>query len=101
MRGEDALQVHPSDAAERGIEDGDRVTVSNGRGTVEVAADVTPAVREGVAFCTFHYAEPLANALTGDALDPEAKIPEFKHSAVAVEPAAGEAGDGSEAAGDD
>jgi formate dehydrogenase major subunit len=62
MRGEDALQIHPSDAAERGIEGGDRVTVSNGRGAVEV----TPAVREGVAFCTFHCAEPLANALTGD-----------------------------------
>ncbi|WP_096393965.1 formate dehydrogenase subunit alpha [Halorubrum trapanicum] len=102
MRGEDALQIHPDDAAERGIEDGDRVTVSNERGTVEVAADVTPAVREGVTFCTFHYAEPLANALTGDALDPEAGIPEFKHSAVTVEPAAaGEAGDRSEAAGDD
>ncbi|MEZ3166874.1 formate dehydrogenase subunit alpha [Halorubrum ejinorense] len=87
MRGEDALRVHPSDAAERGIEDGDRVTVSNERGSVEVAAEVTPAVREGVAFCTFHYAEPLANALTGGTLDPAAKIPEFKHSAVAVEPA--------------
>ncbi|TKX83691.1 formate dehydrogenase subunit alpha, partial [Halorubrum sp. SS5] len=100
MRGEDALQIHPSDAADRGIEDGDRVTVSNERGSVAVAAEVTPAVREGVAFCTFHYAEPLANALTGDALDPEAKIPEFKHSAVAVEPAA-DAADGGEAAGDD
>ncbi|PHQ44425.1 formate dehydrogenase subunit alpha [Halorubrum sp. C3] len=102
MRGEDALQIHPDDAADRGIEDGDRVTVSNDRGSVEVTADVTPAVREGVTFCTFHYAEPLANALTGDALDPEAGIPEFKHSAVTVEPAAGgEAGDRGEAAGDD
>ena len=100
MRGEDALQVHPDDAAERGIEDGNRVVVSNERGTVEVAADVTPPVREGVTFCTFHCAEPLANALTGDELDPAAKIPEFKHSVVTVEPAA-EAADGSEAAGDD
>jgi formate dehydrogenase major subunit len=88
MRGEDVLQVHPADAADRGIEDGDRVTVSNDRGSVEATADVTPAVREGVTFCTFHYADPLANDLTGDALDPEAGIPEFKHSAVAVEPAA-------------
>jgi len=102
MRGEDALQIHPDDAAERGIDDGDRVTVSNERGSVEVTADVTPAVREGVAFCTFHYADPLANALTGDALDPEAKIPEFKHSAVAVEPAAdGDAPAEGDAAGAD
>ncbi|WP_435094963.1 formate dehydrogenase subunit alpha [Halorubrum sp. N11] len=88
MRGEDALQIHPDDAADRGIEDGDPVTVSNERGTVEVTAEVTPTVREGVTFCTFHYAEPLANALTGDALDPDAGIPEFKHSAIAVEPVA-------------
>jgi formate dehydrogenase major subunit len=35
-------------------------------------------------FCTFHYLDPLANALTGDALDPVAEIPEYKHSAVTV-----------------
>ncbi|OYR63951.1 formate dehydrogenase subunit alpha [Halorubrum ezzemoulense] len=102
MRGEDALQIHPADAADREIEDGDRVTVSNERGSVEVAAEVTPAVREGVVFCTFHYPDPLANALTGDALDPAAKIPEFKHSAVAVEPVAdGDAPAEGDAAGAD
>ena len=102
MRGEDALQIHPDDAAERGIDDGDRVTVSNERGSVEVTADVTPAVREGVAFCTFHYADPLANALTGDALDAEAKVPEFKQPAVAVEQAAdGDAPAEGDAAGAD
>ncbi|MFO8114872.1 MAG: formate dehydrogenase subunit alpha [Halorubrum sp.] len=102
MRGEDALQIHPADAADRGIEDGDRVTVSNERGTVEATAEVTPAVREGVTFCTFHYPEPLANALTGDALDPDAGIPEFKHSAVTVEQAAeGDAAGERDAAGAD
>ncbi|QZY00430.1 formate dehydrogenase subunit alpha [Halobaculum rubrum] len=88
MCGEDVLQIHPADAADRGIDDGDRVVVSNERGTVETTAEVTPAVREGVVFCTFHHAEPLVNALTGDALDPDAGIPEFKHSAVAVDSAA-------------
>jgi formate dehydrogenase major subunit len=88
MRGTDSLQIHPDDAADRGIEDGDRVRVHNERGRVEVAAEVTPAVPAGTVFCTFHYAEPLANALTGDALDPVAKIPEYKHSAVRVDPAA-------------
>jgi formate dehydrogenase major subunit len=85
MRGEDSLQIHPEDATDRGIEDGDRLRVSNERGTVEVAAEVTPGVSRGTVFCTFHHAEPLANALTGDALDPVAKIPEYKHSAVRVE----------------
>ena len=87
MRGEDALQIHPDDAAERGIEDGDKVRVSNERGAVTVAADVTATIPRGVTFCTFHYADPLINTLTGDELDPVAGIPEFKHSAVAVEPA--------------
>jgi formate dehydrogenase major subunit len=86
MRPEDALQIHPEDAAERGIEDGDPVRIENGRGEVTLDAEVTPAIRRGTVFCTFHYADSPANALTGDALDPEAKIPEYKHSAVRVEP---------------
>ncbi|SDM54771.1 formate dehydrogenase major subunit [Halogranum gelatinilyticum] len=84
LRGSDVLQIHPDDAGSRGIADGDRVVVENDRGTVTVAAEVTPAIRPGVVFATFHYAEPLINDLTGDALDPVAKIPEFKHSAVRV-----------------
>ncbi|WP_411962833.1 formate dehydrogenase subunit alpha [Haloferax sp. YSMS24] len=84
MRGEDVLQIHPDDAAARGIEDGDEVHVENERGAVTVATEVTPAVRRGTVFMTFHYADPLVNQLTGDALDPTSKIPEYKHSAVRV-----------------
>jgi formate dehydrogenase major subunit len=86
LRGEDVLQIHPEDAKARDVSDGDEVRVSNDRGSVTVEAEVTPAIREGTVFLTFHYADPLTNALTGDALDPVAKIPEYKHSAVAVEP---------------
>ncbi|WP_255195482.1 formate dehydrogenase subunit alpha [Halorarius litoreus] len=88
LRGTDALQIHPGDAARRGIEDGDRVRVANDRGMVELAAEVTPGVRSGTVFCTFHFADPLVNTLTGDTLDPVAKIPPFKHSAVRVTVAA-------------
>jgi formate dehydrogenase major subunit len=84
MRGEDVLEIHPDDAAARGIEDGDTVVVENDRGSVQVSAAVTASVRPGVVFCTFHYLDPLANALTGDDLDPVAEIPEYKHSAVTV-----------------
>jgi formate dehydrogenase major subunit len=87
MRGEDVVEIHPDDAAERGIEDGDAVTVSNERGSVTVEAAVTPRTARGTVFLTFHYADPLVNSLTGDTLDPVAKIPEYKHSAVRVEPA--------------
>ncbi|WP_276302259.1 formate dehydrogenase subunit alpha [Halorussus lipolyticus] len=84
LRSDDALQIHPDDAAERNVEEGDVVVVENDRGRVEATADVTPAVRPGTAFLTFHFAEPLVNRLTGDELDPVAKIPEYKHSAVSV-----------------
>ncbi|EMA41778.1 formate dehydrogenase subunit alpha [Halobiforma nitratireducens] len=85
LRGEDVVQLHPDDADARGIEDGDEVRLSNARGSVTVSADVTPTITRGTVFTTFHYAEPLINVLTGDALDPVAKIPEYKHSAVTVE----------------
>jgi formate dehydrogenase alpha subunit len=85
MRGEDVLQIHPEDADARGIDDGDTVRVGNDRGEVSVEADVTPAIRRGTVFATFHYSDPLVNRLTGDTLDPVSKIPEYKHSAVRVE----------------
>ncbi len=87
MRGEDVLEIHPDDAAARDIADGDRVRVANARGEVEAPASVTPNITPGSVFLTFHYDAPATNLLTGDALDPDAKIPEYKHSAVRVEPA--------------
>ena len=84
MRGEDVLEMHPADAEPRDIEDGDRVVVENDRGAVEVEAAVSPIITRGSVFLTFHYDDPATNVLTGDALDPEAKIPEYKHSAVRV-----------------
>jgi formate dehydrogenase major subunit len=87
MRGEDVVEIHPEDAAERDIADGDTVEVANERGSVTVEATVTPRTTRGTVFMTFHYADPLVNSLTGDTLDPVAKIPEYKHSAVRVLPA--------------
>ncbi|WP_439028676.1 formate dehydrogenase subunit alpha [Haloarchaeobius sp. DT45] len=85
LRSADVLQIHPDDADSRDIADGDIVRVANDRGSVTVAAEVTPGIRRGTVFMTFHHVDPLVNALTGDTLDPEAKIPEYKHSAVRVE----------------
>ena len=84
MAGPQRVQIHPDDAATRGIADDDRVIVESERGTVAASAEVTPAVGRGRVFATFHTADPLVNTLTGDALDPVAKIPEYKHSAVSV-----------------
>ncbi|MDD2473239.1 MAG: molybdopterin dinucleotide binding domain-containing protein, partial [Methanoculleus sp.] len=52
---------------------------------VDVPAKVTPDIMKGVMFMPFHYRECAANILTNNALDPIAKIPEYKACAVKVE----------------
>jgi len=59
--------------------------VTSRRGTIDVATKVTPDIKKGVMFMPFHFAECAANILTHNALDPIAKIPEFKACAVKVE----------------
>ncbi len=78
------VEIHPDDAARLGVADGDRVRVQSRRGEIELAARVTDIVPPGVVFIPFHFAEAPANALTHGALDPTAKIPEFKVCAVRV-----------------
>jgi len=52
---------------------------------VNVPARVTNGIMKGVMFMPFHYTECAANVLTNNALDPIAKIPEFKACAIRVE----------------
>jgi len=61
------------------------VAVLSRRGRIEIPTDVTEKVAPGTVFLSFHYHEHPANALTIAALDPVAKIPEFKVCAVRVE----------------
>ena len=81
---EERVQINPADAARLGIEDGDPVRVSSRRGSVTSRADVSHVVQPGLVFMTFHFVEACANELTNKALDPIAKIPEFKVCAVDV-----------------
>ncbi|MFO7583913.1 MAG: formate dehydrogenase subunit alpha [Anaerolineales bacterium] len=81
------VEIHPADAEIHGIRDGDPVRVSSRRGEVVVRAMVTEKTSVGVVFLPFHFHEAAANLLTTDALDPQAKIPEFKACAVQVFPA--------------
>jgi formate dehydrogenase alpha subunit len=80
------VELHPADAALMDIRDGQAVRISSRRGTVALRASVTEKTRVGVVFIPFHFAEAAANLLTIDALDPQAKIPEFKACAVKIEP---------------
>lgn len=80
------VELHPEDAERIGLNGNERVRVVSRRGKIELTARVTPHIRPGVVFIPFHYAEAAANELTNSALDPTAKIPEYKVCAVKVEP---------------
>jgi len=81
------VELHRSDAERYGILDGDCVEVSTRRGKVVTQASVGSQVAKGWLFMPFHFAEGPANILTNDALDPIAKIPEFKVCAAAIKKA--------------
>ena len=78
-------ELHPDDAARLGVTQGDPVRVTSRRGCVVAVARVTRRSMPGMVFMTFHYAESATNLLTIDAVDPTAKIPEYKVCAVTVE----------------
>lgn len=80
-------EMHPEDARRAGLEDRGSVRVSSRRGAIELGLRVTPSAQKGVVFVPFHYAEAAANLLTHAAMDPVAKIPEYKVCAVKVESA--------------
>jgi formate dehydrogenase alpha subunit len=82
------IEINPADGARLKIEDGQAVRVSSRRGTIVLRAWLTDRTTLGVVFIPMHFAEAAANLLTIDALDPLAKIPEYKACAVRIVPAA-------------
>ena len=83
--GEELVEINPSDASALGIADGDMVRVTSRRGEVMAKVKVTETIQVGVVSMDFHFAESPTNQLTNPALDPVAKIPEFKVCAVRIE----------------
>jgi formate dehydrogenase alpha subunit len=82
------IEINPADAARLKIENDQIVRVSSRRGTVVLRAWITERTTVGVVFIPMHFHEAAANLLTIDALDPLAKIPEYKACAVRIVPAA-------------
>jgi formate dehydrogenase alpha subunit len=80
------VEIHPDDAVRVGLNGASRVRIASRRGEIELGVRVTPHIKPGVVFIPFHFAEAAANALTHAALDPIAKIPEYKVCAVRIEP---------------
>jgi assimilatory nitrate reductase catalytic subunit len=83
---EPLVELHPKLAATVGVRTGDRVRVTSRRGTLILPCQVVKSIRPDTIFIPYHWAgEKSANRLTIRALDPQAKIPEFKVCAVRVE----------------
>jgi formate dehydrogenase major subunit/formate dehydrogenase alpha subunit len=79
------VELNPDDAAVLGINGKKRVRITSRRGSIEVDAWVTDRVMPGMVYANFHFPDASANVLTIAALDPIAKIPEYKVCAVKVE----------------
>jgi formate dehydrogenase major subunit len=84
---EDLLEIHPHDAEQRGINDGDWVEVRSRAGAIELRAEITSRVAPGVVYTTFHHPETQANVVTTDNSDWATNCPEYKVTAVQVRPA--------------
>jgi formate dehydrogenase alpha subunit len=81
------VEISAQDAESYGIEDGDLLRIVSRRGEIEAKARLSGKAVKGTIFIPFHYAKAAANKLTNAALDPTAKIPEFKVCAVHIEKA--------------
>ncbi|MBT6531146.1 formate dehydrogenase subunit alpha [Burkholderiales bacterium] len=83
---EDRLEIHPSDAELRGVKNDDWVGITSRAGDTVLRATVTERVQPGVVYTTFHFPESGANVITTDNSDWATNCPEFKVTAVQVEP---------------
>ena len=81
---EDVLEIHPEDAQERGICEGDWVGISSRIGDTVLRAKLSQRVRPGVVYTTFHHPVSGANVITTDNSDWATNCPEYKVTAVQV-----------------
>jgi formate dehydrogenase major subunit len=79
---EDRLEIHPHDAEDRGINDGDWVGIQSRAGDTVLRAQVTSRVQPGVVYTTFHFPESGANVVTTENSDWATNCPEYKVTAV-------------------
>jgi formate dehydrogenase alpha subunit len=79
------VEINVKDAGQIGLNGNKRVRVTSRRGQIELGVRVTDDIKRGIVFIPFHFAEAAANMLTNSAIDPVAKIPEYKVCAVKVE----------------
>ncbi len=82
--GEDLLEMHPADAEDRGLSDGDWVRLASRTGETALRLEVTDRVAPGVVYTTFHHPATQANVVTTEFSDWATNCPEYKVTAVQV-----------------
>jgi formate dehydrogenase major subunit len=86
---EDRLEIHPHDAEDRGVADGDWVKLASRAGETTLRALITDRVPPGVVYTTFHHPFTQANVVTTEYSDWATNCPEYKVTAVQVSPSNG------------
>ena len=86
---EDRLEIHPHDAQDRGITDGDWIRLASRAGETTLRALITERVAPGVVYTTFHHPLTQANVVTTEFSDWATDCPEYKVTAVQVSPSNG------------
>ena len=81
---EDRVEIHPQDAEDYGIAEGDWVGISSRSGQTVLRARITERVQPGVIYTTFHFPESGANVVTTDNSDWATNCPEYKVTAVQI-----------------
>jgi formate dehydrogenase major subunit len=86
---QDLLEIHPHDAENRGIREGDWIRLASRSGETTLRATITDRVSPGVVYTTFHHPDTQANVVTTDFSDWATNCPEYKVTAVQVAPSNG------------
>ena len=81
---EDRLEIHPHDAEQRGIKEGDWVGIRSRAGETVLRATLTERMQPGVVYTTFHHPFSGANVITTENSDWATNCPEYKVTAVQV-----------------
>jgi formate dehydrogenase major subunit len=86
---QDLLEIHPTDAEDRGINDDDWVQIQSRSGDTVLRASLSERMQPGVVYTTFHFPESGANVITTENSDWATNCPEYKVTAVEVKPVSG------------
>ncbi len=82
--GEDVLEIHPFDAENRGLREGDLVALASRAGETTLHAHISERIQPGVVYTTFHHPLTGANVVTTEYSDWATSCPEYKVTAVEV-----------------